>query len=167
MYIGRNYMKIKESIILSMKRVCDYSTRASRTEFWIYQLFGLSFTLGQSLFFCGYFYIATLFDLSGIYSHIFYSFGMVLGVCCFLFGLFNFFVILSLMVRRLHDFNRSGYWLLFINFLYIIALYAFYINGMMLSSSYYIFCILVLFGMYAALSISGDKESNSYGICPL
>lgn len=83
----------------------DFSGRARRQEFWMFMLINFIITAILSLFdnFLGLTYGEL--DENGILSTIY--------------GLLVFIPTLALYVRRLHDYGKSGWWLLLIFFLVI------------------------------------------------
>ena len=106
-----------------LKNYAGFSGRARRTEYWMFVLFNLLITIGLSII-----------DVVAIGAG-------VLG------GLYSLAVLipsLAVGVRRLHDTNRSGWWLL----ISLIPL----IGGI----------ILIIF-----LASGSDPEENQYGPVPL
>lgn len=77
----------------AIKNYCNFSGRASRTEFWMFTLVNLLI-------------MGALLALDTI------VFGM--GVCI-LTGIYDLFILLpalAISIRRLHDIDKSGWWLL-------------------------------------------------------
>jgi len=77
-------------------KYADFSTRASRKEFWLFYLFYL---LAFLIFISIDVFIGT--------SQLEIGFGILSGI----FLLATFVPFLALAIRRLHDTNRSGWWL--------------------------------------------------------
>lgn len=88
-------MTFGESIRTCFKKYADFSGRASLSEYWWFYL--LSFILGCVFGF------PTLLGNSG------FSFGMIFSS---IIGLAIFLPSLAVMVRRLHDTGKSGWWIL-------------------------------------------------------
>ena len=78
------------------KQCFDFSGRATRTQFW-------TFILGWTVIFYILLFLADKFTFTG---HELLLGGIICGIVALLF----FFTQLSLVVRRLHDSNRSGWW---------------------------------------------------------
>lgn len=95
------------------KKYAKFSTRASRTEFWLFTLFYCIAAVGLSVIDL---MVGTWDAESGV------------GVFSGIFLLVTFIPNLAVSVRRLHDTNRRGWWLLLyflplIGFIWIIVLY--------------------------------------------
>jgi len=146
--------------VLIEKRT-DFSGRASRNEYW------------SSWFFI---------QLTSIFLLIFAFRARPLFLIFIIFSIFIIIPSLAVTVRRLHDVNKSGYWLivplplifisylsLFLfslfspenqsdgsNFFQIISLVT-YITGIFMASLWYCFPIFMF------LTQSGDKDKNRYG----
>ena len=113
--------------IYCLKNYFKFSGRATRSEYWYFVLFGLLFSLAAMLidFSIGTFYIE---EGIGIFSSI-YTLTILIPS-------------LAVTVRRLHDTNRSAWWLL-ISLIPIIGL-------------------IVLIVFYC----QDSKEDNKYGVNP-
>ena len=108
-------MTLKEAVKICVgKKYADFSTRASRKEFWSFALFYWFLCLAM-------FMISILVDV--VFEHSFQMFRLMVGV--------SVIIVLLLMVptyavcvRRLHDTGRSGWWILlyFIPYIGAIAL---------------------------------------------
>ena len=115
----------------------NFSGRARRKEFWMFQLFLIIITT-----------ICISLDniLGTVVAMDFGSFGLIIlpfGWLYFLCGIFHFLPSLSLVVRRLHDVGKSGSWCL-IGLILIIG------N-----------VFLIVF-----LCSEGDKNENKWGLNP-
>jgi uncharacterized membrane protein YhaH (DUF805 family) len=94
---------------MALTRYADFKGRSNRAEFW-------AFLLVVWVIY-GAFYAWALIPLVpvfqgqtpdiGIFSHLLMSFGLLT-----LFGLLLFLPVLAAQVRRLHDTNRTGWWVL-------------------------------------------------------
>ena len=146
--------------VLIEKRT-DFSGRASRSEYWSSWLF---------------------IQLTSIFLLLFAFRARPLFLIFILFSILIIIPSIAVTVRRLHDVNKSGYWLivplplifisylsLFIlslfspenqseglNFFQIISLVT-YITGIFMASLWYCFPIFMF------LTQSGDKDKNRYG----
>ena len=89
-----------------LKKYADFSGRARRSEFWLFSLF----ILIVEIVYCVLMGVTGNFDPS--------SYGAINGVGMALAGLFTIFILaiivpsLAVTFRRLHDTNRSAWWLL-------------------------------------------------------
>tara|TARA_B100001564_G_scaffold158766_1_gene133390 strand:+ start:137 stop:529 length:393 start_codon:yes stop_codon:yes gene_type:complete len=115
----------------------NFSGRARRKEFWMFQLFLIIITT-----------ICISLDniLGTVVAMDFGPFGLIVlpfGWLYFLCGIFHFLPSLSLVVRRLHDVGKSGWW-------YLIGLIT--IIGVV---------ILIVF-----FCSEGDKNENKWGLNP-
>jgi uncharacterized membrane protein YhaH (DUF805 family) len=96
-----------EWMLLPYRRYAEFSGRSRRKEFWMFMLFTVLVSLAIDVLFGNPSYqrlgwnVGFATSLSGP--------GSVLRG---LFGLFNFVPSLAVSVRRLHDIDRSGWWLL-------------------------------------------------------
>lgn len=80
-----------------LKKYATFSGRARRKEYWMFSLFNVIFA-----FVCGF--------LDGLLGFISYETG--LGILGSLYILATFLPSLAVLVRRLHDTDRSGWWVL-------------------------------------------------------
>jgi uncharacterized membrane protein YhaH (DUF805 family) len=97
-------MAVFETLKLSVKRAFDYKSRATPKEFWwfLFVFFGwivLAVIVDESVFMGGTKYLA-LYNIVSILWTLVYIGGLV--------------CLLSLTVRRLHDSDMSGFWVLLI-----------------------------------------------------
>lgn len=102
-----------EWMILPLKRYFDFKGRSRRKEYWMYTLFVLLATVVLSI-------LDTLLGLGGSattdsqYSDavVGASAGVSGGLLANLFALGTFIPGLAVSIRRLHDLDRSGWWIL-------------------------------------------------------
>lgn len=102
-------------MILPYRRYFDFSGRSRRSEYWWFLVFEFIVAIVLVLGMFG-----TSFDIMRSLAESgtppsFESFGVgfwVLGAILVLFSLFSFIPSLAVQVRRLHDFNLSGWWYL-------------------------------------------------------
>ena len=141
-------MSFFKSINNAFVKCFDFKSRANRAEFWYFYLFTfiastISVNIDQAI---GYEVI--------IFKEIDdFSIGPV-----YLFLSFLFFVpSLSLYVRRLHDTNRSGFWLLLILLPSVGTIFRLSISGVM-----YLF-LLVLITLIFFFCQKGDEKHNKFG----
>ena len=102
-----------EWMLLPLKRYAQFSGRSRRKEYWMYTLFiilaGIVLTIVDSILGLGGH--ATLTSETGS-GGAFYGAIANRGLLANLFSLATFIPSLAVGVRRLHDTNRSGWWLL-------------------------------------------------------
>lgn len=84
------------------KKYADFSTRASRKEFWSFALFYWFLCLAM-------FMISILIDV--VFEHSFQMFRLMVGVSVII-ALLLMVPTYAVCVRRLHDTGRSGWWIL-------------------------------------------------------
>lgn len=108
-------MTLKEAVKICVgKKYADFSTRASRKEFWSFALFYWFLCLAM-------FMISILVDV--VFEHSFQMFRLTVGVSVII-ALLLMVPTYAVCVRRLHDTGRSGWWILlyFIPYIGAIAL---------------------------------------------
>ena len=108
-------MTLKEAVKICLgKKYADFSTRASRKEFWSFALFYWFLCLAM-------FMISILVDV--VFEHSFQMFRLMVGVSVII-ALLLMVPTYAVCVRRLHDTGRTGWWLLlyFIPYIGAIAL---------------------------------------------
>ena len=93
-------MKFTESISTCLKKCTKTNGRASLSEYWWFYLFCYLVTIVALILFSliGY-------TISGIEGLL-----VSLPICSFLCGIVNFFLMLAVTIRRLHDTGHSGFW---------------------------------------------------------
>lgn len=111
-------MNFGEAVTSAYKNIFNYSGRSARSEFWWFQLFLVPFSLPY------------LFD--GIYLFLLGLPGPSLQLYS-IFWLVNMLANVALMVRRVHDQDSSGFWVLLVIVPVIGPLYILYL--MMLSGT--------------------------------
>lgn len=112
-----------EWMLMPLRRYADFSGRSRRKEYWMFALFNMLIStsigvLALALFVAG---LSETAMLSILYP--------VIGLAS-LYGLFAFIPGLAVTIRRLHDTDRSGWWLLagFIPLIGAFLLLVFYIT---------------------------------------
>ena len=96
-------MTLKEAVKICVgKKYADFSTRASRKEFWSFALFYCFLCLAM-------FMISILVDV--VFEHSFQMFRLMVGVSVII-ALLLMVPTYAVCVRRLHDTGRTGWWLL-------------------------------------------------------
>ena len=96
-------MTLKEAVKICVgKKYADFSTRASRKEFWSFALFYWFLCLAM-------FMISILVDV--VFEHSFQMFRLMVGVSVII-ALLLMVPTYAVCVRRLHDTGRSGWWIL-------------------------------------------------------
>jgi uncharacterized membrane protein YhaH (DUF805 family) len=96
--MGSEDMGFKQAIRAGFQKYIDFDTRSSRSEYWFWFLFVFLVSLTLTII------EASLFGFSAN------SYAPLSA----LFGLITFIPGISTAVRRLHDTNKSGWWLLII-----------------------------------------------------
>ena len=93
-------MKFTESINTCLNKCTKTNGRASLSEYWWFYLFCYLVTIVALILFSliGY-------TISGIEGLL-----VSLPICSFLCGIVNFFLMLAVTIRRLHDTGHSGFW---------------------------------------------------------
>ncbi|ABV88721.1 DUF805 domain-containing protein [Shewanella pealeana] len=114
--------------LLALKKYFDFSGRSRRKEYWMFALFNIIFSI-----------VLTFID--GMFGTINLETGM--GLFSGLYALAVFIPGLALTVRRLHDINKSGWWLLIL----LVP-----IIGVI---TIFVFCVL-----------DSKTEENSWGMSP-
>jgi uncharacterized membrane protein YhaH (DUF805 family) len=94
-----------------LKNYSDFSTRATRTEYWMFTLINFLIMVGISII------VGTMGKF-------------ISGIVSVIYGLLVIIPGLAVSVRRLHDTNRSGWWLLigFVPFIGVIVILLFMIS---------------------------------------
>jgi uncharacterized membrane protein YhaH (DUF805 family) len=95
-------MEFVNAINISLKKYFDFSTRSSRSEYWFFTLFVLLVSIIG--YFLEYLFYQDLFLIKLDSGQMTYS-ELIVNILLTIPGV-------SLSVRRLHDINRSGWWLL-------------------------------------------------------
>ncbi|MEO1048983.1 MAG: DUF805 domain-containing protein [Bacteroidota bacterium] len=89
----------------AFRKYADFAGRARRTEYWMFYLFNLIFSI-------------VMIVIDGVVGTM--ASGSVLGVFTILYSLVTFLPSLAVAVRRLHDTNKSG-WMLLVSFIPLIG----------------------------------------------
>ncbi len=138
-------MNFTQAIKTGFQSALNFSGRASRAEYWYWKLFLLLFMLG--LLFLEQLLVYFLPDIG-------------LGQLGVFFAIGTYLPSLSLSIRRLHDINRSGWWLAF----FVLMNTLFYSLWLPERVWYYLFPVA---GGLATLICwycrSGDVGDNQYG----
>ena len=136
----------KDALQLYFSKAFDFKTRATRAEFWI----PTTIIYVGGLFFSG---VAQSYNAGSAASDIFILIVQVLiGVPA-----------IALTVRRLHDIDMSGWWLLLLPFAAPVAIFAEYI-GMGGYSAVPTGLIIIAF--YILMLLPSVKITNKYGPSP-
>ena len=93
-------MTFGESISTCFKKYVDFNGRASRSEFWLFTLF---------LFIVS---IVLLFLDPMLAGEAFLEYDDIFAPLGTIFSIITFIPAISVTARRLHDVNRSGWWML-------------------------------------------------------
>ena len=143
----------KEAIDSFGKNFNNYKGRASRAEYWWFQLVWMI-----AMFVLTIFQIFVLEDIFSLYE---FSAKLDTGL-----GYAAFAVFMSVSVRRMHDTNRSGIWYFLPIISMFLGFFIFFDNFDNFWMSFILPVIfLVVFIVFAILP--GDKNQNQYGFNPL
>jgi len=164
-----------EYMFMPLRRYADFSGRSRRMEFWMWQLF-------QVIVYIGVIVLAMVFGggmmmMSGDPSGMMAAGGVML-IIMMLYGLYALAVLIpsiAVAVRRLHDTERSGWWILAPLAGYVLMI----IGGVMAAASPDapgIGGIIALIGMVALIGLGitllvfyfleGTRGPNKYGPDP-
>ncbi len=139
--------------ICLVKRYFNFKDRAQRSEYWWFLLFSIGFS-----------YIANwLIGLSEIIAPDSIVFLLVICFAC----LYLVIPCLAVTVRRLHDINRSGWWLLAVFGIQLLSLIVTMMGVLTLGS---VLAVLGVLGNVAILVFTlfrGTVGDNRYGSDPL
>lgn len=131
-----------------LKKYVTFTGRARRSEYWFFVLFNVIVSV-----------------VAGILDFLFGLGGMVFGK----FGVFTALVTLALLlpslavvIRRLHDINRSGWWILPVYVLTFIGQLGIPVVSVGLSALGTVYGLCLLFW----LCRDSDRETNKYGASP-
>ena len=144
----------KEATDSVFKNMNDYKGRASRAEYWWFQLVWMIAMVGVTIF--------QIIVLESIFS--LYEISALLDTGL---GYAAFAIFMSVSVRRMHDTNRSGIWY----FMPFISLFVgLFVFVAYLDFDFWVAAILpviftIVFIVFAILP--GDKNQNQYGLNPL
>lgn len=143
-------MGLVEAVKSFYRRYTDFKTRSARSEFWWVMLFNTVVGMILAVPFMGaYMQMVTEMstggtpDVSGVFG--------VTAIPYFLFALINFIPGIALVVRRLHDLDKSGWWYL----------------------GFLVLCMLPLIGLIAVIVFivfmcrRGTVGPNRFGADPL
>jgi len=156
----------------------SFHNRANRSELWVVTItmLAVGFVLSQ---------LAKAFVMSNLLTQMMFTFGMELTVyplllLCFIIGGILYMPTIATRIRRLHDFNLSGWWLLPYYFVAVgILLFKAIIDGVILKSEAFQFIrdldshttniiviavfAVILFYHIVWYLIPGSRGSNKYG----
>jgi uncharacterized membrane protein YhaH (DUF805 family) len=121
----------KEYFLGTLKeRYAQFEGRASRSEFWYFALFnflvGIGISILDTLLGTSYTYVYTSNIAAPNMSVATVEMKQSIGYLSFLYGIFVLIPSLALAVRRLHDTDKSGWWLLLL-FIPILNILGFFI----------------------------------------
>ena len=163
-----------EWMLMPLKRYADFSGRSRRMEFWMWQL--AKFLVGLVIFFLFFVLVGSAL-LSGDPTQVMAAGGvaMVLWLLTMVLGLAIIIPDIAVTVRRLHDTDRSGWWILAPVAPYLLVLVA---GTMMAASpdSFGMANVIALIGVVAAIGLAimllvfyfleGTKGPNRFGPDP-
>lgn len=165
-----------EWMILPLKRYAQFSGRSRRKEYWMWILFvilaSILFGILDSALGLGG---ETALEPGATPNGLMYGVGLMGGVLSTLFTLATLIPGLAVSVRRLHDVNRSGWWLLlsFLPYLIGLALLASVVSAGSIGGLAIVGGILVLVGGIASIVLlvwfctMGTVGTNRFGPDPM
>ena len=160
------------SLKTSLRKYFDFKGRASRSEFWIFVIFYWLLLTASVLIFVSlemcYLSLGKSLIVKDIYDTQIMkeyeeNFDTVFSIVILLPTIFIMIPFYSLMVRRLHDIGKSGYYVIIIALLYLApdTYFEYYpVKGS------YVLSILISILVYIYLSKSGFNKKNKYGPPP-
>ncbi|WP_333837773.1 DUF805 domain-containing protein [Novosphingobium sp.] len=96
-------------MLLPYRRYFEIAGRSRRMEFWMFTLFGMLVNAAITVMFG-----RTAYTAMGWYAGVSTQLNTTGDIVSGLFGLFSLVPSVTVAVRRLHDIDRSGWWLLLI-----------------------------------------------------
>lgn len=103
-------MSFDQAIRVCFKKYADFNGRASRSEYWWFNLFALIIMFGSSFIFS---FLGALFGTASVTSNLDSELEFLANLGFFIAIAIFFIPLLSVAVRRLHDTNKSGWYILF------------------------------------------------------
>lgn len=94
-------------MLLPYRRYFEFSGRSRRKEYWMFTLFGMLVNIAITLVFG-----RTAYTTLGWYAGFSTQLNTTGDIVSGLFGLFNLIPSIAVWVRRLHDIDRSAWWIL-------------------------------------------------------
>jgi uncharacterized membrane protein YhaH (DUF805 family) len=142
-----------EWALLPLKRYAEFTGRSRRKEYWMFVL--LMVVVG---------FVAGLIEgLLGLTGMI----GGVYGPISLLIGLAFLVPSISVSIRRLHDSNRSGWWLLIVAIPYALTAALFLAGSLVLAGVFSMISLVAVVVLLVLMVIEGTKGPNQYGPDPL
>ncbi|HEX8571202.1 MAG TPA: DUF805 domain-containing protein [Allosphingosinicella sp.] len=140
-----------EWALLPFKRFAEFTGRSRRKEYWFYVL--LLIVIGLVI---------------GVVERALGLTGMIgpYGPLSLLFGLVTFVPSLAVGVRRLHDTNRSGWWLLIGYGPLLASLCMTYIGSLSLAMIFSLIALVGFILLLVFMVLEGTKGPNQYGADP-
>ena len=136
---------------LPLKRYAEFTGRSRRKEYWFYVL--MLIVIGVVI---------------GVVERALGLTGMVgpYGPLSLLFGLATFVPSLAVGIRRLHDTNRSGWWLLIGYGPLLISLCLTYLGSLSLGMIFSVIALVGFIVLLVLMVLEGTKGPNQYGADP-
>ena len=164
---GLPRVSFPQAVSLGFKNYFKFSGRATRAEYWWWILFTVLSAIGLAV-------VDTITGTMGMFGDA--------GFLGFLFELATILPTFALSVRRLHDINRTGWWLLLVSGCFpvaaiggVILLVSFFLLDNLLILSVVGFAMVIGFGMLGVSGVivlivwaikKGDDGLNRYGPDP-
>jgi uncharacterized membrane protein YhaH (DUF805 family) len=151
-------MKFRESVSVCFRKYIDFKGRASRSEFWWFNLFVIIVQLPVI-------YLEMSYDFNGADSRI----DLLSIVSCVLYAVLMI-PIISVSVRRMHDLNRSGWWSIIGYLAAVLNIFnseSWALVNFMLYFSLAIVCLVLAIVFLVWCSKRGTAGPNRFGPDPL
>ena len=142
-----------EWALLPIKRYAEFSGRSRRKEYWMFVL--LMVVLG---FVAGV--IEGALGLTGMVGGLYGPLSLLIGLVLLVPGI-------AVGVRRLHDTNRSGWWLLIPGIPYLLTAVLFASGNLVLAGILSIVALIGAIILLVLFVLEGTKGPNKYGPDPL
>lgn len=140
-----------EWMLLPLKRYAEFSGRSRRKEYWMYVLFIIIVMLVVGM-------IEGALGLDGTVA--------TYGPLSALIALGTFVPSLAVGVRRLHDTNRSGWWMLLGVVPYLLSIVLLLSGSLALAATMGIVALLCAIALLVFMVLPGTNGPNQYGPDP-
>ena len=146
---GENQM---EWATLPLKKYAEFNGRSRRKEYWMYVLLLIVVGIVIGI-------VESLLGLRGMVAGLY-------GPLSLLFMLATFIPSLAVGVRRLHDTNRSGWWLLIGYGPFLLSLVATFLGSLSLAMILSLVGLVGFIVLLVFMVLEGNRGPNQYGADP-
>jgi uncharacterized membrane protein YhaH (DUF805 family) len=140
-----------EWMLMPLKRYADFSGRSRRKEYWLFVLLLIIVNLIAN-------FIDTATGMAGWLGPY--------GPLAALIGVATLIPSIAVGVRRLHDTNRSGWWMLIGVVPYALMIGLFLSGNLVLAGTMSLVTIVCALGLLVLMLLEGTKGPNNYGPDP-